>query len=119
MRRHDTEHEATLLVSVIVTVVVYSILVMTHAVVLPSGGPLVDTLNLIASLRSPAIAAILLHSSLLSVTSLFWSLTEFLREWEPWSSWLLDLLSALLLLAVRSLLRRATLHFEGDIISLR
>jgi len=82
-------HEASLLASSVFLVIVYSLLVMTHTMVLPSRGPLVDTLDLITSLRSPAIAGTLLYSSLRSVTSLFLSLTEFLKAWEPWSGLLL------------------------------
>jgi hypothetical protein len=91
-------HEASLLASSVFLVIVYSLLMMTHTMVLPSRGPLADTLNLITSLRSPAIAATLLYSSLRSVASLFLNLTEFLKAWEPWSG--------LLILAVARVVNR-------------
>ena len=82
------QNKSTRLASSVFVVILYSML-LTHTVVLPSRGPLVDTLNLTTSLRNPAIAASLLYSSLASVISLFWSLTEFLKKWEPWSQLLL------------------------------
>jgi hypothetical protein len=105
MMKHDMKHGATLPVSVLL-VIVYSLLVIREgSMVLPSGGPLVDTLSVIVSLRSPTIAASLLDSSLLLVTPLFWNLTELLKESEPWSIFLLDLLSGLLLLVVTEMSR--------------
>jgi hypothetical protein len=82
------QNQSTRLASSVFVVILYCMLLM-HTVVLPGRGPLVDTLNLITSLRNPAIAASLLYSSLASVISLFWSLTEFLNKWEPWSQLLL------------------------------
>lgn len=62
------------------SLVIVSLLLMTHVIVLPRQGPLEDTLNLTSRLASrihPAYAVA-------SATSLFLTATELLRTLEPW-----------------------------------
>jgi hypothetical protein len=75
--------------SFFVIVIVYSVALITHNISLPSRGPLVDTLKLTMSLRNPPATTTLVYSYFASATLLFLSLTEFLKEWQPWSDWLL------------------------------